>query len=140
LQTGSITADSAVQPATPEQLAKLQQGLQIIGQQINFNPNSPVLTFTGVQGPNPQYGGRPLQVIIGRGGQVHTTWKATFFIFFSGDKAILVGDGDFTVVGGTGQNANATGAFRTIFITVPTALNLDASQATYWQFGKINRQ
>lgn len=139
LQTGAITADSALQPATEDQLAKLEEGLQIIGQEIDFDVDSPVFTFTGVQGPNPKYGGRALQLIIGRGGQVHTTWRATFFIFFSGDEAILVGDGDFTVVGGTGQNANATGSFRTIFITVPTSLDLDASEADYWQFGEINR-
>jgi hypothetical protein len=140
LQTGAIIANSPVVPATQEDLDTLEEGLQEIGQSIDFDSYL-TLTFTGVQAPNPRFGNRPLQVIVGRGGQVHTTWEARFYIFIdpSTGEAILCGDGAFTVVGGTGQNRNATGAFRTIFITVPTELTADESTATYWQFGEINR-
>lgn len=140
LQTGSITADSAVRPATQEELDSLQEGLDLIGQEIDFDSYL-ALTFTGIQGPNRRFGNRPIQVITGRGGQVHTTWVARFYIFLDpvAGNAILVGDGDFTVVGGTGQNRRATGEFRTLFISFPTALDQDESCAIYWQFGEINR-
>jgi hypothetical protein len=141
VQTGSITATSLARPADQLDLDELQDSLDRVGQSIDFEAYDLILTFTGVQGPNPQFGKRPLQVIRGRGGQVFTTWVARFYVFLDLEtgQAVLSGDGDFTVVGGTGQNAEASGEFLTIFITDPLPLSADSAEAAYWQVGEINR-
>jgi hypothetical protein len=141
LQTGSITATSLARPAEQSDLDELQDSLERVGQSIDFEAFDLILTFTGVQGPNPQFGNRPIQVIRGRGGQVFTTWVARFFLFLDLEtgQAVLSGDGDFTVVGGTGQNAEASGEFLTIFITERLPLTADSAEAAYWQVGEINR-
>ncbi|WP_152054123.1 hypothetical protein [Tautonia marina] len=99
-----------------------------------------IIQFEGVQGPNPYFGNRELQIIIGRGGQIHCTWVAEFTIVIDKATALAVfsGDGQFTVVGGTGRYENATGSLQTCFESEPTPLTADSAIATYTQVGTIN--
>jgi hypothetical protein len=98
------------------------------------------IQFEGVQGPNSLAGGRELHVLTARGGKIFCEWKATFTLTptADGQKVILTGDGDFTVVGGTGKYRGATGRFKTLFTTVPTLPTADTTLATFTQEGTIH--
>jgi hypothetical protein len=124
---------------------------QGVSRQLGYNwqsgailPTSPpqlingIPTFQGKQGPNPLAGGRAVHVINARGGKIFCEWTATFTAQPTPDgKVIYAGDGDFTVVGGTGKYRGASGRFRTLFTTVPTAPTADAAFATWTQTGTI---
>ena len=99
-----------------------------------------ILTFRGVQGPNPFFGGRPIHVIYTRRGLVFCTWTAVFTGQFSPDgMAVLRGDGRFRVVGGTGRYRNARGTFRTLFETIPIPATSDSAIAWFTQQGRLGR-
>ena len=100
-----------------------------------------ILTFEGDQGPNPFYRNRRLHVIYTRYGRIHCTWHAVFTAqFFPDGTAILKGDGEFTIVGGTGRFRNASGRFQTLFETLPIQATANSALARFTQSGTLNRR
>jgi hypothetical protein len=100
------------------------------------------LVFTGVMGDNPFFGlgNGKIHPLITRGGIIFTTWTAAFTIEIDPltGLAIFSGDGQFTILGGTGRYRNASGAFRTLFRSFPTPLTADSAVAFVTQNGVIN--
>jgi hypothetical protein len=99
------------------------------------------LQFTGEVGPHPFLPfGPKIHLITTPNGLIFCTWKATFTIqFVTETDVVFSGDGQFTVIGGTGKYRNATGTFRTLFATDPIPLTSDSALATAGQTGTINR-
>jgi hypothetical protein len=97
--------------------------------------------FYGEVGPHPLIKGHPsVHVISTEDGEIFCTWTAVFtlkIINAQGD-AILSGDGDFTVIGGTGDYRHATGRFRTLFQTDPVPAGADKASAAFQQNGTIH--
>ena len=120
IQTGSIQATSGLTPVDPT-----------------------TLTFTGEVGPNPFLPGQPkVHVITTLQGDIHVTWTAVFtlqIVSAQGD-AVLSGDGDFKVIGGTGFYKNATGRFRTLFVSDTVPAGADQAIADVTQSGDIRRR
>lgn len=121
-QTGSILPD----PSTVD-LSRLQ--------------TEGILVFEGNQGPNPFFGGRSIHVIQAKGGQIFCEWHAVFTAQFSTDgTVVLSGDGEFTIVGGTGRYRRANGTFRTLFQTGSVPSSTDSALARFTQTGQWNRK
>ena len=64
----------------------------------------------------------------------------TLRVIDAAGTAVFSGDGDFTVVGGTGKYKGATGRFTTLFETQPVPPGADQAFAEYEQFGEIHRR
>ena len=101
------------------------------------------LTFDGEVGPHPSLPGHPkVHVITTLEGDIFCTWTAVFtlkIVSLQGD-AVLSGDGDFKVIGGTGHYKNATGRFRTVFTSDTVAAGADHAIASVVQTGDIRRR
>jgi hypothetical protein len=117
-----------------------------LGSILNLSGLIPVdattLVFYGEVGPNPFLSGNPkVHVIDTKDGQIFCTWTAVFTlkIIDAAGTAVFSGDGDFTVVGGTGKYKGATGRFTTLFETQPVPPGADQAFAEYEQFGEIRR-
>jgi hypothetical protein len=99
--------------------------------------------FYGEVGPHPLLPGHPkVHVISTEDGNIVCTWTAVFtlkIINANGD-AVFSGDGDFKVIGGTGRYRNASGRFRTLFVTDTVPAGADEAVADYSQSGTINRR
>jgi hypothetical protein len=102
--------------------------------------NETTVQFAGRQGPNPYKGNVPIHVISTKFGDIYCTWEAVFTIEVINPKghAIFRGDGNFTVVGGTGKFDGATGNFKTLFETKVVKPNANAANADVTQSGYIN--
>jgi hypothetical protein len=102
--------------------------------------NATTFTFSGEVGPNPLLPGHPnIHVIATAGGRIYCTWTAVFTLQFNADgNVIFSGDGDFTVIGGTGRYRNASGQFRTLFQTDPVPPSADTATANWTQSGSMN--
>ncbi len=124
VQTGSILPTSAPMP-------------------VGFDPDTNVVTleFTGVQGPNPNPFLGDVHVIHTVRGDIHCTWEAVFTMELDLDTgdAILSGDGEFTIIGGTRRYRNATGSFQTLFETDVVPAGADSALADWTQNGEICR-
>jgi hypothetical protein len=97
------------------------------------------MLFDGVVGPHPQLG-TAVHVISTSQGDVYCTWVATFSIKPDGAGGmVLSGDGQFTVTGGTGRYQNATGAFRTLFVSQSVGADADGAIADVQQQGIVQR-
>lgn len=97
--------------------------------------------FYGEVGPNPYMPNHPSVHLITTGyGYLFCTWTAKFTvkIINSNGDAILSGDGDFKVVGGTGRYYKLTGRFRTLFQTAPVLHGANDASATVTENGVIN--
>ncbi|MEO1614547.1 MAG: hypothetical protein AAFV88_01775 [Planctomycetota bacterium] len=117
---GGVFQSGAISPSTPP------------------TPTATGITFDGIQGPNPLTGSS-LHIINTRRGAVFCTWTATFDLDFVEDgKVVFRGDGQFTVVGGTGIYSNASGTFRTLFQTGEVDATTDSATAVVFQYGEIN--
>ena len=109
------------------------------------SPPTPVdattLSFTGEVGPHPLLPfGPKVHVITTAEGLILCEWTAVFTIqFVSPTEVVFSGDGQFTVIGGTGKYRRATGTFRTLFSTGPIPFTSDSAVATVTQSGTINR-
>ena len=101
------------------------------------------LIFNGEVGPHPFLPGHPkVHVITTAQGEIFCTWTAVFtlkIVSAQGD-AVLSGDGDFKVIGGTGAYKNATGRFRTLFVSDPVPAGADQAVADVIQTGDIRRR
>jgi hypothetical protein len=100
------------------------------------------LIFYGEVGPNPFVPGHPkVHVIDTKNGQIFCTWTAVFTlkIIDASGTAVFSGDGDFTVIGGTGKYKGASGTFTTLFETQPVPPGANKAVADYEQSGEINR-
>ena len=126
--TGTTLQMGSIRPTSPPQV-------------VYADAASTVLQFTGAQGTNAAFGKRQIHVIVGQGGQIHCTWEAIFTIEIDNatGNAIFSGDGIFTIVGGTGQYAGASGSFQTLFESEPTPLTADSANATFTQSGTIGQ-
>jgi hypothetical protein len=107
-----------------------------------FDPTTFQITFTGEVGPHPLLPFGPRVHIITTGeGLIFCTWTAKFTIqLVSETEGVFSGDGAFTVIGGTGKYAKATGTFRTLFATDPIPLTSDSAVADVTEQGTINRK
>lgn len=116
VQTGSIRPTAAPTPVGPT-----------------------TLQFTGVVGAHPLIPFGPKIHVVSTGeGSLVCTWEATFTIeLLPNGNGIFSGDGNFTVLSGTGKYKNATGTFRTLFATGPIPLTTDTAGALVAQKGKI---
>jgi hypothetical protein len=103
--------------------------------------NETTLTFTGEVGPHPLLPfGPKVHVITTADGLILCEWTAVFTIqFVSPTDVVFSGDGEFTVIGGTGKYRRATGTFRTLFSTGPIPFTSDSAIAAVTQSGTINR-
>lgn len=119
VQTGSIQPTSALKPVSGE-------------------PGT--FQFTGVVGPHPELGTR-VHVVTTAKGDIYCKWTALFTIEFVNDEgdAIFSGDGDFTVLGGTGHYRKASGTFRTHFKSQVIQAGADTAIAGVTQEGTIAR-
>ena len=100
-------------------------------------------TFYGEVGPHPLLHGHPaVHVISTEDGDIYCTWTAVFTLKIINSKgdAILSGDGDFTVTGGTGAYRQATGQFRTLFVTDPVRAGSDNASAEVHESGTIHKR
>jgi hypothetical protein len=100
------------------------------------------LVFYSEVGPNQFLPGNPkVHVIDTKDGQIFCTWTAVFTLKLidSAGTAVFNGDGDFTVVGGTGKYKGATGRFTTLFETQPVPPGADQAFAGHEQFGEVRR-
>jgi hypothetical protein len=100
------------------------------------------LQFTGETGPNPLLPfGINVHIITTLDGLIFCTWTATFTIqFVSETDVIFSGDGAFTVIGGTGKYAGATGTFTTLFATDAIPLTSNSATAGVSQSGTISKK
>jgi hypothetical protein len=99
-------------------------------------------TFEGVVGPNPYMPNHPkIHLITTNNGNVFCTWTAKFTlkIIDAEGTAILSGDGQFKVVGGTGRYYKATGNFETLFQTAPVPHGSNDADAIVSENGSINK-
>ena len=89
---------------------------------IQIDPTT--FIFEGEVGPNPDEPGNPeIHIIKTHHGRIFCKWTAVFtlkIVDANGD-AVFSGDGEFTVVGGTGKYKDASGRFTTLFETKPVA-------------------
>jgi hypothetical protein len=102
--------------------------------------NETTLKFTGEVGEHPLLPWGPkVHVIATADGLIYCKWTAVFTIqFVSETEVVFGGDGEFTVLGGTGKYARATGTFRTLFATDPIPLTSDTAFADVTQSGGID--
>ena len=107
---------------------------------IRSTPETTVLHFSGVQGPNQLFFGMPLHVYVTRRGIIFCQWEALFTIEIDNatGNAIFSGDGHFTVIGGTGRYRHATGTFQTLFVTGTVPPGSDTAWANFWQDGALD--
>jgi hypothetical protein len=124
VQTGTILPTSAPTP-------------------VGFDPATNVVTlqFDGVQGDHPHASLGDVHVIHTIRGDIYCTWVAVFTMELDLDTgdAVLSGDGDFTVIGGTRSYRHATGSFRTLFETDVVPAGADTALADWTQKGEISK-
>ncbi len=108
---------------------------------IRSTPETTVLHFNGVQGPNPYFFGLPIHVYLTRRGLIFCHWEALFTIEIENatGNAVFSGDGYFTVDGGIGWYHHATGTFQTLFVTGVVPPGSDTALASYRQDGRLDR-
>jgi hypothetical protein len=104
--------------------------------------NSNTFIFYGEVAPHPWMPRHPRVHLIETGaGNIFCAWTAVFtlqIISPNGD-AIFSGDGNFTVHGGTERYRKATGAFRTLFQSVPIPAGANDASAHVTQRGWLKR-
>lgn len=110
---------------------------------VGYDPETNVVTlqFDGVQGTHPNASLGAVHVIQTARGDIYSTWVAVFTMELDLDTgdAVLSGDGEFTVIGGTRRYRNATGSFRTLFVTDVVPAGADSALADWTQEGEICR-
>ena len=104
--------------------------------------DSTTFLFLGEVGPHPLLPKKADVHLVHTGqGDIYCTWTAIFTmkILDSSGDAVLSGDGDFHVIGGSGRYQGASGHFRTVFVTYPVPAGADAAVAAVAQSGNIQR-
>ncbi len=90
----------------------------------------PVSEFDARPGPNPVFFGLPVYVIYTPRGIIFCKWEAVFTLTqLSETTGKLSGDGDFTILFGTGRYFGASGSFTTHFETGEFDLSADSVTA-----------